>query len=68
MEQESKPSIPELTKSNHRICKLSIVIERPTNAKIDINFLIQSEKANIGVAKTMQKANALLMDLKFQDM
>ena len=27
--------------------------------KFEINFLIQSDKANIGVAKAMQKASAL---------
>ena len=43
-------------------------MERPTKQKFEIIFLTQSDAANIGIAKAIQKANDLLMNWKIQEM
>ena len=43
-------------------------MEKPTKQKFEIIFLTQSDAANIGVTIAMQKANALLMNQKIEEM
>ena len=43
-------------------------MERLTKQKFKIIFLTQSDAANIGVTKAMQKSNSLLINRKIQEM